>query len=41
MQTYLRNGVTIDRCPQCHGIFLDPGEFERLMGAEQSLLGRP
>lgn len=22
--------VVIDRCPQCHGIWLDEGEFERL-----------
>ena len=41
MQTHLRNGVAIDQCVNCHGLFLDPGEFERLMAAEQSLLGRP
>jgi Zn-finger nucleic acid-binding protein len=39
MQTHLRNGVAIDQCADCHGIFLDPGEFERLLGAEQSALG--
>ena len=41
MRTHMRNGVAIDQCERCHGIFLDRGEFERLMGAEQSLLGRP
>jgi uncharacterized protein len=41
MQTHLRNGVPIDQCTECHGIFLDPGEFERLMAAEHSMLGRP
>ncbi len=40
MQTHLRNGVAIDQCVDCHGIFLDPGELERLMAAEQSVLGR-
>jgi uncharacterized protein len=41
MQTHLRNGVAIDQCVKCHGLFLDPGEFERLMAAEHSALGRP
>lgn len=40
MRTHLRNGVAIDQCADCHGIYLDPGEFERLMAAEQSMLGR-
>jgi len=34
MRTYERNGVTIDRCSECGGIFLDRGELERLMDAE-------
>lgn len=29
-----RNGVTIERCPECGGIFLDRGELERLTEAE-------
>lgn len=29
-----RNGVTIERCPECGGIFLDRGELERLIEAE-------
>ena len=36
MRTYERNGVTIDRCTECGGIFLDRGELERLMDAEGS-----
>ncbi len=34
-----RNGVTIEQCRSCHGIFLDRGELEQLLGAESSLLG--
>ncbi|PZR64199.1 MAG: hypothetical protein DLM71_03010 [Chloroflexi bacterium] len=36
MRTYERNGVVIDRCTECGGIFLDRGELERLMDAEGS-----
>lgn len=35
-----RNGVTIDRCTECGGIFLDRGELERLMAAETAYLSR-
>lgn len=34
MRSYERSGVTVDRCTECRGIFLDAGELERLMGAE-------
>ncbi len=27
-----RDGVTVDRCPQCRGIWLDRGELEKLLG---------
>lgn len=27
-------GVTIDKCPHCGAIFLDPGELEELAGQE-------
>ncbi len=40
MQTRRRNGVTIDQCRKCHGIFLDRGELEQLIGRESSFLGR-
>ena len=35
MRTYERSGVTIDQCTECRGIFLDRGELERLVDAEQ------
>jgi Zn-finger nucleic acid-binding protein len=40
MRTHRRNGVTIEQCRKCHGIFLDRGELEQLIGAESSFLGR-
>ena len=40
MQTVERNGVKIEQCRKCHGIFLDRGEFEQLMGREASFLGQ-
>ena len=39
METRIRSGVTIDLCLDCYGIFLDRGEFERLMGMEAGALG--
>ena len=40
MRTHRRNGVTIEQCRKCHGIFLDRGELEQLIGRESSFLGR-
>ena len=40
MRTHQRNGVTIEQCRKCHGIFLDRGELEQLLGRESSFLGR-
>ena len=34
MRMYERNGVHVDRCTECGGIFLDRGELERLTAAE-------
>lgn len=34
MRTYERNGVTVDQCEDCRGIFLDRGELERLIDLE-------
>jgi len=39
MRAHERNGVVIERCRKCHGIFLDRGEFEQLLGRETSFLG--
>jgi Zn-finger nucleic acid-binding protein len=35
MRSYERSGVTVDQCGDCRGIFLDRGELERLVEAEQ------
>jgi hypothetical protein len=34
MQTYNRNGVQIEQCGNCRGIFLDYGELEALTRVE-------
>lgn len=34
MRSYERNGVTLDQCGECRGIFLDRGELEHLVTAE-------
>ena len=34
MRVIERNGVTVERCTECGGIFLDRGELERLIRAE-------
>ena len=39
MRTYERNGVYVDQCADCRGIFLDRGELERLVDAENAWHG--
>ena len=34
MRSYERNGVMVDQCTGCKGLFLDRGELERLVDAE-------
>jgi Zn-finger nucleic acid-binding protein len=41
MRTYERNGVHVDQCADCRGIFLDRGELERLVDAENAWHGDP
>jgi hypothetical protein len=36
MRSYERNGITVDQCTSCKGIFLDRGELEHLLDAEAS-----
>ena len=36
MRNYERSGITVDQCADCRGIFLDRGELEHLVDAEQS-----
>lgn len=39
MRTYERNGVHVDQCGDCRGLFLDRGELEKLVEAEGSFYG--
>jgi len=41
MRTYERNGVHVDQCADCRGIFLDRGELDRLVDAENAWHGAP
>lgn len=41
MRSYERNGVTVDQCTGCRGVFLDRGELERLVDAEGAYYERP
>lgn len=34
MRSYERSGITVDQCTSCQGVFLDRGELERLIAAE-------
>ena len=34
MRAYQRRDVTIERCPECRGIYLDQGELEHLTNAD-------
>lgn len=39
MRNYERNGVHVDQCTECRGIFLDRGELDRLIDAENAWNG--
>lgn len=41
MITFNRAGVQVDQCQTCKGIFLDRGELEQLVQAEQSFYAPP
>jgi hypothetical protein len=41
MRSYERNGVTVDQCADCRGLFLDRGELERLVDAENAFEAAP
>jgi len=41
MRTYERSGITVDQCTECRGIFLDRGELERLVDAENVFHAAP
>lgn len=40
MNTYERNGVHVDQCTGCRGVFLDHGELEQLMRVEEQWVER-
>ena len=39
MRSYERNGIHVDQCTECRGLFLDRGELEHLVAAEGSFYG--
>lgn len=41
MRTYDRNGVHIEQCEMCRGIFLDYGELEALTRMQQQYAATP
>jgi Zn-finger nucleic acid-binding protein len=41
MRSYERNGVTIEQCADCRGVFLDRGELDRMIDAESSRYEQP
>lgn len=41
MRTYERNGIHVDQCSECRGIFLDRGELEHLITAENAWAAAP
>jgi Zn-finger nucleic acid-binding protein len=41
MRVYERSGVTVDQCTECRGIFLDRGELEKLLDAEEAYNAPP
>ena len=34
MRTYERNGIHVDQCTECRGVYLDRGELGHLIAAE-------
>lgn len=40
MRTVDKNGVHIDQCESCKGIFLDRGELEQIASAESAYYGQ-
>lgn len=41
MRTYERNRILVDQCTECRGVFLDRGELEQLVSAEQDYYQPP
>ncbi|WP_084470178.1 zf-TFIIB domain-containing protein [Amycolatopsis benzoatilytica] len=41
MRTVDKNGVHLEQCDGCRGIFLDRGELEQIVGAENAFYRQP
>ena len=41
MDQHARHGVTIDHCPACGGVWLDPGELDHLLAAVRPAVTLP
>lgn len=41
MRSYERNGITIEQCTECRGVFLDRGELDRMIDAESQQFEQP
>ena len=41
MRSYERNGINVDQCSECRGLFLDRGELEHLINAENAWPSAP
>jgi len=41
MRSYERNGITIDQCTECRGVFLDRGELDHLVSMESAQAPAP
>lgn len=41
MKNYERNGILVDQCTGCGGLFLDKGELEQLAAAENAWHAAP
>lgn len=41
MRTYNRNGIHIEQCDNCRGIFLDFGELEHITQLESRIMAPP
>jgi Zn-finger nucleic acid-binding protein len=39
MRSFERNGITVEQCKGCRGVFLDRGELDLLMAAEARFFG--
>jgi Zn-finger nucleic acid-binding protein len=39
MRQYERNGIVVDQCSACRGVFLDRGELEHLVDTEKWVNG--